>query len=344
MESLLRRFKLLPVTTTTTSTGTAPPPPRRRPVFDPQDRFTTSWLLAPYPFALLRLLCASYILGTLLLLLVLDAAWPTVRGPDALVHSFSYFTNLSFYGLGFYFLFAGLHSLSHHAHLLSASPGAATSAVNQTKRGLRRRLRDWHPVLQSLHVLLFSSVVTFPFIVSLVFWTLLYNGVFWPEPVKRWTNISQHALNVGFALAEILLSRASPMAWINLAGVVLVMALYLALVQITYKLQGWWVYTFFNPEKGGVAAVVGYVVGILVLEVLVFWAVRSIVRLRVRLTEGADALERDESGETIDEENDVEMGLMHEFELDDSDDGSDEGHYKIKDQADDEDTIKNGRG
>jgi len=81
---------------------------------------------------------------------------------------------------------------------------------------------------------------------AVVFWALLSKGALRSQ-FSTWSNILEHALNSVFALSEVVLSRTKPSPWINLIVVIILLALYLALAEITYATQGWYVYQFLDP-------------------------------------------------------------------------------------------------
>ncbi|MCJ1437099.1 hypothetical protein MMC27_006484 [Xylographa pallens] len=221
-------------------------------------RYTTSWLLPPLPLACLRLLLSLYAFITTFTILATDT-------PLSARRSFSYFTVLTYWGLAFYFLSSGLHTLSY-----------ARSGVSWLQR--------WPRPLQALHALFYSTIVTFPFLVTIVFWAVLYRGPWFPKTVDAWSNISQHALNSLFALTEIILPATLPPAPLHLVFLAALLALYLALAYITYAVQGFFVYGFLNPARGA-GRTAGYIIGILVAECVIFGLVWGVIWVRVWLTE-----------------------------------------------------------
>ena len=96
---------------------------------------------------------------------------------------------------------------------------------------------DATPVDSSLLTVRFNQVV---------FWTVLASGAL-DSSFSAWSNISEHALNTFFALSELLIPRTRPSPWINLPVVIVLLALYLALAELTYATQGWYVYLFLDP-------------------------------------------------------------------------------------------------
>jgi len=104
------------------------------------NRHHTSWLLPPLPFALLRALLSLYILLVRIIVLALEST-------DAKAHDTSYFTNLTYWGLGFYFAFAALHSGSY------AQSG-------------RVRMENWPEWLRWGDSALYATVTVYPFVVT----------------------------------------------------------------------------------------------------------------------------------------------------------------------------------
>ena len=127
-------------------------------------RYTTSWLLTPFFLAVFRLLLCLYAFVTTFTILATDT-------PLSARQSFSYFTVLTYWGLAFYFLFSGLHTLSY-----------ARSGVSWLQR--------WPWSLQALHAVFYSTIVTFPFLVTIVFWAILYRGPWFPRTIDAWSNVN----------------------------------------------------------------------------------------------------------------------------------------------------------
>ena len=126
--------------------------------FDPTDRYTTSWLLSPLLLGCLRLLISVYSFVTIFFIL----GWDDSHDDSvAARRSFSYFTDLTYWGLAFHFLFSSLHTLSY------ARTGTSW-------------LQRWPRPLQAAHTIFYTSVVTFPILVTAVFWAVLYNGHWFP--------------------------------------------------------------------------------------------------------------------------------------------------------------------
>lgn len=203
--------------------------------FDPSNRFESSYILRPWFLAGYRLLVSLYCFSTLIFRLAYEK--------DKAGESFSYFTNLSYWSLAFYFLFSGYHTAVY------ARYGQAP-------------LQRWPRFLQFLHSLYYSTIVLFPFLVTAVYWVLLAPPEWFPEIFQAWSNVSVHALNSLFAFLEIFLARVGPMPWIHIPFLILFLAGYLGVAYITHATQGFYTYGFLNPDTNGPGMVAAYVFGI----------------------------------------------------------------------------------
>jgi hypothetical protein len=187
---------------------------------------------------------------------------------------------LCYWGTSFYFLFAALHTFSYALH-------GGTPLLNRFPRPL-----------QALHYLFYSTITTFPFLVTIVYWSILYSG--FTSRFTLWSNISQHALNSAFGLFELVFSRINPSPWIHLLYLVILLAAYCGLAYVTYATKHYYVYSFLNPNppnhvvvngvktnEGGVGkgAVVGYVFGIAVAIVVIFCISKGLQWVRKWATE-----------------------------------------------------------
>ena len=134
----------------------------------PTHTFTTSWLLAPLALGLVRLLLFTYCLATQLTTWIYDG---TQRSAHLIGREFSTFTVLTYWGILFYSLVAGTHTLVY------------------ALRG-RSWLDAWPKALQVLHSFLYTTVVTLPFLVTIVYWAVLYDGTWFPVMFDGWSNVS----------------------------------------------------------------------------------------------------------------------------------------------------------
>ena len=148
----------------------------------------------------------------------------------AIGESFSFFTYLTFWSLGFYFLFSSVHTFMY--------------AFRQ-----QTWLHRWPRPLQLAHSLYYSTVTSFPFLVTIVFWGTMNSG--WPAGrFEQWINISVHGLNSVFAILEIVLTATNPPPWTHLSIVLAVLSTYLGLAYLTRHTQGFYVYEWMNPAHG----------------------------------------------------------------------------------------------
>jgi signal transduction histidine kinase len=130
----------------------------------------------------------------------------------------------------------------------------------------------------------YSTIVVYPWIVTIVYWALLCAGKF-ESPFSTWTNTSQHALNSVYAIFEIIFPRTAPLPFLHLIPVIILLGLYLALAYVTYATEGFFVYSFLDNKTNSSGKVAGYIIGILVAAIIVFLIVRYLITLRVWVTE-----------------------------------------------------------
>jgi hypothetical protein len=172
---------------------------------------------------------------------------------------------LTYWGIAFYFLFASFHTFTYARY--------GTPALNR-----------WPRLLQVLHSFFYTTIVTFPFLVTIVFWTILYVGPWYTDKYDAWSNISQHAMNSLFALFEAFIARTNPRPWIHLPFIVIILALYLGLAYLTKATEGFYVYNFLNPAQGA-GKTAGYILGIAAGIIVVFVIVKGLTWTRKWFTE-----------------------------------------------------------
>lgn len=244
-----------------------------RDIWDPSHRFETSWLLPPWVLFAIRFLISIYAFTVLIFIIIRNLVQHHV-GTARL--QFSYFTVLCYWGLAFYFLVASLHTFSY-------ALSGGTPLLNRFPRPL-----------QALHYLFYSTICTFPLLVTIVYWAVLYSS--FDSTFQIWSNASEHGLNSLFALFEILMTRINPPPWIHLLWLVVLLACYLGLAYLTHTTKHVYVYNFLNPAPktlnaqghnvGGVGSLVAaYVVGIAVGICILFCVVRGLIWARKWVTE-----------------------------------------------------------
>ncbi|KAJ7615541.1 hypothetical protein FB45DRAFT_841989 [Roridomyces roridus] len=224
--------------------------------FDPSFKFVSSPFVSPATLAALRLLVALYALCTI----CTDLGFNVHYGAgDSFL---SYFTVLSYIGLTAYYWAAAVQTFFYARY--GSYP-----------------LRRWPQALQAGHVVLQSTIVSFPFITTIVFWSLLSSGDTFSTTFSAWSNISIHALNTPFALFDLLFTNVPPAPWLALPIHILFLACYLGVAYITHHTQGFYVYSFLDPQEQG-ALLAAYVIGIAAGGIILFSLSRGVAVLRQR--------------------------------------------------------------
>ncbi|ORY54809.1 uncharacterized protein BCR38DRAFT_357541 [Pseudomassariella vexata] len=237
-------------------------------LWDPSHRFETSWLLPPYVLFFCRSVFSLYAFTTLFFVIGWSCTHPAEGSSYACedaAANFSYFTTLTYWGIAFYFLFSSIHTFSY-ARWQSAP------------------LDSWPRPLQALHSLFYTTITTFPFLVTIVYWGLLYGPEWFPTQYRAWSNISQHAMNSMFALFEIIIPRTNPAPWLHIAFLIVLLALYLSLAYLTYHTKGFYTYSFLDPGKQH-SLVAAYVFGIAIAIIMIFALVWGLIWTRRWATE-----------------------------------------------------------
>ncbi|KAH6905636.1 hypothetical protein BKA70DRAFT_1107449 [Coprinopsis sp. MPI-PUGE-AT-0042] len=233
--------------------------------FDREHLWVTSPLFRnPFVFGGLRILVALYLFGTCIAFLV-DYV-KDGNGDNYL----SFFTNLCYIGMTAYFFASGVQTLSYAVRWRRNGAGAGYA------------LQSWPRPLQALHVALYSTIVTFPFIVTAVYWALIGGPEVFTNSKRAWQGTSVHILNSLLACSELVFSNSPPPPWMALPITILCLAAYLGVAYITYAAQGFYTYAFLNPSETG-ALLAAYICGILVAQIILFTLVHFIARLRHRI-------------------------------------------------------------
>lgn len=232
--------------------------------FDSSHRFETSWLFTPWVLFALRALFCLYTFTVQIFTLIWVGVQPSYGGPEAASLSFSFFTILTYWGIAFYFLFASIHTFGYAR--------SGTPLISRFPRPL-----------QALHSLFYTTITTYPFIVTVIYWVVLFND-WWVQPYRQWSNISQHGLNSAFALFEIIFPRTNIAPWVHLLYLIIILAMYLGLAYLTHYTRGVYVYPFLDPSDGK-GKLIGYIFGILAACIVVFALRQGLVWLRKWVTE-----------------------------------------------------------
>ncbi|KAF8809229.1 hypothetical protein BYT27DRAFT_7094616 [Phlegmacium glaucopus] len=234
-----------------------------QPSFDASHKFVTSpFLRSPPTLALVRVIVALYTVVVLLVTLI----WKSVK-----LHAgnsyFSYFTYLTYIGICAYYCASSTQTIAYALAWRKSGGGAGYP------------LQRWPKALQALHVILRATVVTFPILVTIVFWALLSDSSTFGTLFSTWSNISVHALNTPFALFEIGFTNSPPAPWLALPVCVLFLAAYLGVAYITHATQGFYTYAFLNPTLQG-PKLAGYIIGIALAEIILFCLIKGVETLR----------------------------------------------------------------
>jgi hypothetical protein len=136
--------------------------------------------------------------------------------------------------------------------------------------------------LQLLHSLLYSTVTTFPFMVTAVFWSLVsappHKKAF-STIMLRWTNVSFHCLNSVFASFEVIFSAVLPQRWTHALVILGIMILYIGMAYLIRLTSHFYVYDFMDTSIVG-PLTAAYITGIGGMGVLAFFLVQGIVWLK----------------------------------------------------------------
>ncbi|OQE38462.1 hypothetical protein PENCOP_c008G03657 [Penicillium coprophilum] len=234
---------------------------------DDKHHFETSWILPPAILAGLRGLISLHIFTSIF---IFWGWYGTHDKLSSIGQSFSYFTWLSYWGIGFYMLFAAVHTASY------------------ARTGRSVLFDRWPRVFRVLHSLFYVTITTYPFLVTVVFWAVIFTPPWYKTTFTSWQNISQHGLNSVYALLETILPATAPHPFIAIPFLLLMLLLYLCVAYITHKTEGWYPYSFLDVGDHGHKSrrVVGYCFGILGAVLVVFVISWALVHLRCGLTHG----------------------------------------------------------
>ncbi|KAH8102384.1 hypothetical protein BXZ70DRAFT_1063203 [Cristinia sonorae] len=235
--------------------------------FDPDHAFVTSPFLSPLTLAVIRLTLALYTLVDVIVNISITAVrFSSSTDPsDKVSGFFSYFTHLTYIGLIAYLWASGVQTLAY---------------VRNKQKGYP--LQRWPRTLQYLHTLLYSSITTYPILVTIVYWALLASPATFNTTFHSWASISEHIFNTVFALFEIFLTHGSPLPWIQVLFLDIMLAGYLGVAYVTHVTQGFYPYSFLDVGLHG-KVVAAYIVGIAVAEVVIFIIVRYLMVLREKI-------------------------------------------------------------
>ncbi|KAI8870366.1 hypothetical protein GQ42DRAFT_107416, partial [Ramicandelaber brevisporus] len=212
-----------------------------------RERVVSSPFVSTRTLFFVRFILTLYMLIVNLQLLIYQAS----RGNARFLYAF--FTNLSYIGLTSYMVTATVHT--------------GIAAFNTTNRYY---LFDLLPSFFSnvLLWLVYETAIPYSFVVTVIYWSILYRASDQPSAIKTYSNVSVHALNFVFAFIEMSLNRMV-MKRSHTIYFCIPAVLYLCLAWMLYGIYGVFVYPFLDFVRYK-AAIVGIIAGLVVGFILVF--------------------------------------------------------------------------
>ncbi|RMZ92055.1 hypothetical protein DV736_g717, partial [Chaetothyriales sp. CBS 134916] len=240
--------------------------------------FVTSWVLPTYALATIRIIFSIYSFITIffsfnwfadhvVIFHIQDIKTPATTytvGAEGIRYSFSDFSYLSYWALAFYMLVASIHTFVY------------------ARRGYTW-LDRWPQVLQLLHSAFYTTIVTYPILVSIVYWGSMWTRTWWPGHFSQWNMISIYALNSAYAAFEIIIPNTLPYPWAHYSIIALCMSLYVGIAYITKATEGIYIYPWLDP-KNGIKQLILHIVCYAALIVGIYVLVRCAIVIRWRLT------------------------------------------------------------
>ncbi|KAJ7205494.1 hypothetical protein GGX14DRAFT_698523 [Mycena pura] len=222
--------------------------------FDTTRVLVTSPFLRPSVLGAIRLVIACYTLVTLV--------FSVARGIKDAALFFPLFTHLTYSGLCVYFFAAGLQTAVYARHREKGYP-------------LQGSAKPW----RFLYLALLSTITVFPFLVTTMFWALVYNSSTFASGSSGLSAISEGLLSAVFALFEILLTDTPASAWLLLPFGILLLLLYIGLGFIVFATQG----SYTVAQNTHPLQLALNILTIVLIECAVFAIVHWIVALRQRV-------------------------------------------------------------
>ncbi|KAJ4483013.1 hypothetical protein C8J55DRAFT_535625 [Lentinula edodes] len=234
--------------------------------FDTHRAYVTSPWFSSMTLAAIRGMIALYTLATLLVILI----WQATILHDADGY-FSYFTELTHIGICSYYWASFTQTLFY-----------ALRQRHSIERTPEYPLQRWPRIFQLLHVMLGTTIISYPILVTIVFWALLASPAVFSTKFGAWSNISIHVLNTAWSLFEMIGTNSPSPRWSMLPCMIIILALYLALAYVTHATQGFYPYSFLNPSTSH-SLLAGYIIGIAVAACIVFTLAKTIMWARTRI-------------------------------------------------------------
>ncbi|KAJ3758344.1 hypothetical protein EV360DRAFT_44135 [Lentinula raphanica] len=235
--------------------------------FDSQTAYVTSPWFSSMTLAAIRGTIAVYTLVTLLVILIWQAT--VLRDVNGY---FSYFTELTHIGICSYYWTSFTQTFIY-----------ALRQRHSIETTLEYPLQQWPRFLQLMHIMLESTVVSYPILVTVVFWALLASPTVFSTKFNAWSNLSLHILNSVWSLFEMIGTNSPAPRWCMLPCMIIILALYLAVAYITHATQGFYPYSFLDPSTSH-SLLAGYIVGIGVAACIVFSLAKTIMWYRAKRT------------------------------------------------------------
>ncbi|KAJ3861031.1 hypothetical protein EV359DRAFT_47993 [Lentinula novae-zelandiae] len=233
--------------------------------FDTHRAYVTSPWFSSMTLAAIRGMIALYTLATLLVILI----WQATVLHDADGY-FSYFTELTHIGICSYYWASFTQTFFY-----------ALRQRHSMERLPEYPLQKWPRIFQLLHVMLGTTIISYPILVTIVFWALLASPAVFSTKFGTWSNISIHVLNTAWSLFEMIGTNSPPPRWSMLPCMIIILALYLALAYVTHATQGFYPYSFLNPSTSH-SLLAGYIIGIAVAACIVFTLAKTIMWARTK--------------------------------------------------------------
>lgn len=127
-----------------------------------------------------------------------------------------------------------------------------------------------------------TTVVTFPILVTVVFWALLTSPETLGSTLNRYRNLTVHALNTVFCGFEMIFTNNPPPKPLMLPFMIIILIGYLGVAYITHITQGFYTYSFLDPKKQG-SLLAAYIAGIGLAEVVLFGVAWLVMWVRQRV-------------------------------------------------------------
>jgi hypothetical protein len=126
----------------------------------------------------------------------------------------------------------------------------------------RSLLHKYPRFLQLLHTLWYSTVTTYPFVVTAVYWALTprtTHGTPMRTGLRIWLNVSFHCLNTVFAFFETMFSGVGEQRWTHVIFILVLLILYIVMAYIIRLTAKFYVYEFMDWATFSSGATVGYI-------------------------------------------------------------------------------------